>query len=74
MGNPELVLVITWRESGDVHSEAFGTWTAQDDGSHLAQIDAFTARWNTAAESEGKTPVAAVLYLISPVTEKSADE
>lgn len=62
-----IVLVITWKELNEVHSQAFGPWTANEDGSHLAKIVEFLNEWT----ADHGTWIGATTYTVTPVLEAS---
>ncbi|PZG53144.1 hypothetical protein C1I98_06190 [Spongiactinospora gelatinilytica] len=45
---PLVFVTIEWDGASGCESEAFGPWTAREDGSHLDEIGDFLTRWRDA--------------------------
>lgn len=58
-----LVVIVTWRERGGLETKAYGPWTAQADGSHLAEIGEFLRDFPGGLNRE---IVGATLHVVTP--------
>lgn len=63
-----LVVVVTWREcvGGELRTEAYGPWTVQAGGSHLAEICTFLRD-----QFPGDLIAGTTLYAVTPPDEAS---
>jgi hypothetical protein len=58
----QFVLVLTWHDGDQVHSQAYGTWDVREDGSHLAEVAAFARE-----RLVDRHLISAMMYALDPV-------